>query len=114
MVRHPGDTKVAPQEKVVDASVVVKWFSDEEGSDRALKLRDGHIGGELSLVAPELILYEVTNALRYKPLFDSSKVSRAFHDLLEFQLILQQLISCLAIEMRGSAFSCFLMPRTDN
>lgn len=91
MVRHPGDTKVAPQEKVVDASVVVKWFSDEEGSDRALKLRDGHIGGELSLVAPELILYEVTNALRYKPLFDSSKVSRAFHDLLEFQLELVQL-----------------------
>ena len=56
MVRHPGDTKVAWQEKVVDASVVVKWFADEEGSDRALKLRDGHIGGELSLVAPELIL----------------------------------------------------------
>lgn len=74
------------QEKVIDASVAVKWFSEEEGSDRALKLRDGHIDGKLSLVAPELILYEVTNALRYKTLFDGSKVSRAFHDLIEFQL----------------------------
>lgn len=77
---------MAGQEKVIDASVAVKWFSEEEGSDRALKLRDGHIDGKLSLVAPELILYEVTNALRFKPLFDSSKVSRAFHDLIEFQL----------------------------
>ncbi len=77
---------MAGQEKVIDASVAVKWFSEEEGSDRALKLRDGHIDGELSLVAPELILYEVTNALRYKPSFDSSKVSRAFHDMLEIQL----------------------------
>ncbi len=96
---------MAEQEKVIDASVAVKWFSDEEGSDRALALRDGHIDGELSLVAPELILYEVTNALRYKPSFDSSKVSRAFHDLLDIQLELVPLTedllnACVALAFR--------------
>jgi predicted nucleic acid-binding protein len=42
---------------VIDASVLVKWFIDEPGADRAAALR----GGELA--APDLILVEVGNAL---------------------------------------------------
>jgi len=57
----------APQTLVVDASVVAKWFIPEEGSDKAIKLRNGHIGGALTLMAPDLIVYEVANALAYHP-----------------------------------------------
>jgi predicted nucleic acid-binding protein len=42
---------------VIDASVLVKWFVDEPGADRAAALR-----GE-DLAAPDLILVEVANAL---------------------------------------------------
>jgi len=32
-------------EVVVDASMIVKWFVEEEGSDKSLNLRDRYIGG---------------------------------------------------------------------
>ena len=39
-------------EVVVDASVIVKWFVEEEGSDKSLKLRDRYIEGEIRIIAP--------------------------------------------------------------
>lgn len=57
----------APQTLVVDASVVTKWFIPEEGSDKALKLRNSHVEGGLTLMAPDLLVYEVANALAYHP-----------------------------------------------
>ncbi len=57
---------MAREKKVVDASVVVKWFLDEEGSKEALALREQHITGKITLVVPELLFIEVLNALRYK------------------------------------------------
>jgi len=42
---------------VIDASVLVKWFIDEPGADRAAALR------KQDLTAPDLILAEVGNAL---------------------------------------------------
>ena len=43
---------------VVDASVAVKWFVPEDGSDRA----DTALGGRFALFAPKLVLTEVANA----------------------------------------------------
>ncbi len=63
-------------EAVVDASVVVKWFVEEEGSERALRLRDRYIDGEIELIAPELITFEVLNALRYKGLFTEEEMAQ--------------------------------------
>lgn len=57
---------MAQQKKIIDASVAVKWFSREEGSVKALVLRDEHCAGKTLLVIPELLFLEVTNALRYK------------------------------------------------
>lgn len=62
---------------VLDASVVIKWFSEEEYTDRALKLRDTFSKGEIELVVPDLMLYEVSNALRYNPDFNETDVSEA-------------------------------------
>lgn len=45
---------------VVDSSVAVKWFVDEEGSDVARDLR------ALTMYAPALIIVEVANALWVK------------------------------------------------
>lgn len=50
---------------VVDASVMLKWqFDDEDGVDRALALRDDYlIAGDVTLHAPVLLVYEITNAV---------------------------------------------------
>ncbi|MEM0094224.1 MAG: type II toxin-antitoxin system VapC family toxin [Thermofilum sp.] len=64
-------------EAVVDASVVVKWFVEEEGSDRALEVRDRYVSGELKLIAPELLPFEVLNALYYKRLFTVEELKSA-------------------------------------
>ena len=50
---------------VLDASVIVKWFCEEEYTDIALRIRDRFFVGELTVVVPELMFYEVSNALRY-------------------------------------------------
>lgn len=49
---------------VIDASVALKWFlRDEKYGDRALGLLDRFVRGELELVAPSLMVYEVINGL---------------------------------------------------
>ena len=45
---------------VVDASVALKWFVPEDGHLNALRLTSG----ALSLMAPDIVLAEVANALR--------------------------------------------------
>ena len=57
---------MAREKKVVDASIIVKWFVSESDSEQALQLRAEHIEGTILLVVPELAFTEVLNALRYK------------------------------------------------
>ena len=54
------------QKKVIDASVIVKWFLNEENSEKALKIREDHILEKTILIIPELTFIEILNALRYK------------------------------------------------
>jgi predicted nucleic acid-binding protein len=75
-----------PEETVIDASVAVKWFSGEEGSDRALALRDGHVEGKSTISAPDLLVYELANALSFKPGFTNRVTLRAIDDLFNLQL----------------------------
>lgn len=46
---------------VLDASVGVKWFRDEPGTDDALKLLHAHGRGEIGIVVPSLFVYEVVS-----------------------------------------------------
>ncbi|MBI4596861.1 MAG: type II toxin-antitoxin system VapC family toxin [Candidatus Omnitrophica bacterium] len=71
---------------VVDASVVLKWFLQETDSPHALKLRQRHLAGDVLLAAPDLLLYEVGNALRFKRDFTLSDTQAALSDILRFQL----------------------------
>ena len=49
---------------VVDASIVLKWLMPhEELVDEALAIRQDHIEGRQPCACPELLLYEVANAL---------------------------------------------------
>ena len=87
MERGGGDPQMARRvEVVVDSSVAVKWFSDEERSEEAMKLLDGHVQGSQTLWASLMLHYEVANALRYKPDYDLEKLNRATRSLLGLRL----------------------------
>lgn len=54
-----------PSEVVVDASAVLKWqLDDEEAVAEAIALRDDFlVHRRISLVAPSLLVYEITNGM---------------------------------------------------
>ena len=75
-----------PQTLVIDASTVAKWFLQEEDSDKALRLRDAHIEGMVELTAPDLIVYEVANALNYNPRVSNEQLTGRIQDLFDYDL----------------------------
>lgn len=72
------------QKKVIDASVIFKWFSNEENSDKAVNLMKEQIEEKTLLIVPDFAILEVLNALRYKK--DSKEISNANRDLWDIQL----------------------------
>lgn len=53
---------------IPDASIIVKWFVKEEYSEKARKIKDQFMEGRVRLIAPNLLIYEATNALRFHPI----------------------------------------------
>ena len=78
-------------EVVVDASIVVKWFVEEEGSDKSLKLRDRYIEGKIRIIAPELMIFETLNALYYKRLFSEEELKQISEALEAYSFTLYSL-----------------------
>jgi len=74
------------QEIVVDSSVAVKWFSEEDDTDKALLLRDQHLKGARRVVASDLLYHEVSNALRFKRTYDEDRLNQAVESLFAFHL----------------------------
>ncbi|MBI2667756.1 type II toxin-antitoxin system VapC family toxin [Candidatus Woesearchaeota archaeon] len=68
---------------VLDSSVVIKWFSNEEHTDIALKLRDMFVMGDIEIVVPDLQIYEIANALRYNKQIERTDVDNAVKSLIE-------------------------------
>lgn len=66
---------------VVDASVLTKWFMEEEDRDLALGLRDLHISGRSTLCVSELTFLEILNAIRYGTKAKEEDGAEALHVL---------------------------------
>jgi predicted nucleic acid-binding protein len=73
---------------VVDASVVAKWFLEEVHSEKAMDIRLDYINGLVDLVAPDLLPYEVLNALRYDPDFGKADLEKVATAIEDYQLLL--------------------------
>ena len=81
---------MARETKVIDASVLVKWFVNEPHRDGALQLRSDHIAGKILLLVPELAFLEVLNTLRYKN-HDAKALIEINKDLWEIQMHVERL-----------------------
>ncbi|RLE95894.1 MAG: PIN domain nuclease [Thermoprotei archaeon] len=84
------------KEIVVDASVVVKWFVEEEYSREARLLRDAYVDGLIDITAPSLLPYEVLNALKYSGAFGEEELEEVAKTLEDFQFTLLNLQGELA------------------
>jgi len=73
----------------LDSSIVVKWFSYEEDTEKALKIKDAFVRGEIELIVTQLLYSEVINALRYKPDYNVSKLKKAADALLNLHMYVE-------------------------
>ncbi len=62
---------------VIDSSVAVKWFSEEELTREALSIMGHHVKGDATLLTTPLLACELANALRHKPDYDQNKLREA-------------------------------------
>ena len=96
---------------VVDASVVVKWFLEEEFSDCALRLRDNYINRIVVIVAPSLLEYEVLNALRFSGVYtidELKEIGRALNkygfEIYDFEGDLKDLAVDIALKSNTTIY----------
>ncbi len=93
-----------PATAVVDASVAMKWYLPEEDTDAALALRESHLNGDIRLVSPDLMVYEVANALRYHPRAGSDRLAEHIGDLFALDIGLDPTSETSIIAAIQSAF----------
>lgn len=60
---------------VADASIIVKWFLEEEFSENARLLRDYFLTEKLTISVPSLVFYEALNALRYSGVYKEDELA---------------------------------------
>lgn len=80
---------------VLDASVVIKWYVEEEGTDRALRILDDYSNGKLDLISVQLMPFEVINALRYARDFGTLDLLKVGESLSKLQIGLFPLLDGL-------------------
>lgn len=89
---------------VLDSSILIKWFTKEEGSESALRILDSFTNGSLAISISALSLYEVANALSFKPDFSKENVEQCVSHLLELELEVRELDRALLKESTKIAF----------
>jgi predicted nucleic acid-binding protein len=56
---------MAEKTVVLDASVIVKWYCEENDSDKAVEIKELYREHLIDIIVPDLLFYEVNNAIRF-------------------------------------------------
>jgi predicted nucleic acid-binding protein len=74
--------------EIIDASVILKWFIDEEpdATDKARKIRDGYLKGLKQLYVPDFIYVEIANMLVFYKKISDSQIETIWSKLKQFNL----------------------------
>jgi len=93
---------------VLDTSVVFKWFSESDETDlnNAYSLRRGILEGAYSVTVPDLLFYELANALRYNPGLSSEEVIAAVDAIFNLEFDVRSITTELASSAVRLAYSC--------
>jgi predicted nucleic acid-binding protein len=73
----------------IDASVVLKWYyqKEEKSVKKAFQLRDDYKLRRIDLIAPSLLVYELTNVLRYKKDLEREYIEEAVESIYEMRIL---------------------------
>ncbi len=72
---------------VVDTSVIIKWYRQNEvDAEAALAIRSAYLAGDIRLVGPDLALSEFANVMRYMNDLSTEQVQRAVDSLFSMRL----------------------------
>ena len=74
--------------KIADASVIYKWYISEQETPEALALLEDFRSGVEQLAVPDLILYELANALRYNRKLKPEDVESALENFISLGIII--------------------------
>ena len=72
---------------VPDASIIVKWFVEEEYSENANNLRIDYLDQLIDIAVPDIVYYEVLNALRYSGIYGEDELSQIGEALHAYQFL---------------------------
>ncbi len=75
---------------VVDASVILKWFSEDREKDleKALQIREDFRDRKIDLFAPELLIYEIVNVLLYKEALKDDLILKAIDSIFAMDILI--------------------------
>lgn len=92
---------------VVDASVAVKWYlpEGEDDLDAARLVLDRFSTGQLGLVAPDLIVYEVASAVTVATIGRQPRLSPALGDLAIARFLALELRTANGTGLLSAAFA---------
>lgn len=92
---------------VLDTSVIFKWFSEtnEADADNAHHLRRGILDGGYSIAIPDLLYYELANALRFNPGLSSEEVIAAVDAIFNLEFDVRNITTELAASAVKLAYS---------
>ena len=78
---------------VLDTSVAVKWFADEGGAEqaKAIQVFEAFEQGHCELRAPELLYFEIANALKYSHKLSSSTIVDSLNSLQKLKIEVESL-----------------------
>jgi len=73
---------------VLDASIAIKWFKDEDENyvDLALSIQRKKLTGEVEIIVPDLFFLEVLNAFFKKPALTQEDISNIKESLLKMNM----------------------------
>ncbi|MDI6752239.1 MAG: type II toxin-antitoxin system VapC family toxin [bacterium] len=72
---------------VLDSSVVVKWFNiEEKDADKACRMRDLFLQGEIQITVPELLFFELSNALKYSYRLSNEEIKEGIENILDIEI----------------------------
>jgi len=75
---------------IIDASVILKWFSKDREKDleKALQIREDFRDRKIDLFAPELLIYEIVNVLRYKESLKDDLILKAIDSIFAMDILI--------------------------
>ncbi len=71
---------------VLDASVIVKWYFEEEGSEQSNKIKELYRNHIIDIIVPDLLYFEFINAVRFNKDLTNREKNRIVKNLFNINL----------------------------